>query len=64
MIPLVEGLLTKIKVASNVESLESGFPETLQTLEIIDSLRQEGNEELALQTEQALRAVQAIWEAK
>jgi hypothetical protein len=64
MIPLVEGLLTATKTASNVESLESGFPETMQTLEIIASLRQDGNEELASQIEQALQAVQAIWEAK
>lgn len=64
MVPLVEGLLTQIKVASNVESLESGFSETMQTLEIIASLRQDGNEELASQIEQALQAVQAIWEAK
>lgn len=64
MIPIVEGLLNNIKLATNVESLQSGLAETILTLEIIEKLKQSGNLELASQIEQALQAVQAIWEAK
>ena len=53
-----------VKQSANVTDIETGLAATMQTTEIIERLRQQGNIELALQIEQALVAVQAIWGAE
>jgi hypothetical protein len=64
MITVLNGLLGGVKATANVLDIEVGQAATLQTLEIIDRLKQGNNLELASQIEQALAGVQSIWEAK
>ena len=64
MITVLNGLMDGVKQSANVDNIETGLAATMQTTEIIERLRQQGNNELASQIEQALSAVQAIWEAK